>query len=199
MKEGKIVLYSILLAIILFFGVWFFTPTPKFPNIPMPQNATKTLGIVDVFGLKLGQSTVEDAMRVFGSEAKVSLFKEKNKDNEVEVYFENTKIGGLSIRVIIGIQVDDAKLNILNENIDSHDIMPSGLEKVVFNTFANNTLLDETITHLSFIPRANLDDETIIKVFGTPSKKTKNAWYYPQKGLKIVKDEKLNIFEYTND
>jgi hypothetical protein len=53
MKEGKIVLYSILLAIILFFGVWFFTPTPKFPNIPMPQNATKTLGIVNVFGLEI--------------------------------------------------------------------------------------------------------------------------------------------------
>jgi NADPH-dependent 7-cyano-7-deazaguanine reductase QueF len=38
---------------------------------------------------------------------KYRFLKKKIKHNEVEVYFENTKIGGLSIRVIIGIQVDD--------------------------------------------------------------------------------------------
>jgi hypothetical protein len=76
--------------------------------------------------------------------------------------------------------------------------MPSGNEKVEFSNFANNALLDEKIKHLSFIPRATLDDEVIIKLFGKPSKKTKNIWFYDNKGLKIIKNGELNIFEYKN-
>jgi hypothetical protein len=199
MKESKIVLYSIIAALALFLVVWLAIPTPKHTvDIPMPQHATNRDGVTTVFGLTIGTSTLEDAMRIFGTEVKVSLFKEKNKANEVEAYFESTKVGGLSIRMMVGLNVSDDILEILNQNVEDYEILPSGREQVEFNNFANHHLLDTTIKHISFVPRVVIDDATIVQLFGEPQLKNDAGWHYPQKGLNIVKSEELNIFEYQN-
>ena len=198
MKESKMILYSLFLAIFLFLAFLFLMPSPKIPNIPTPWEATNINNQVNIFGLDLEKSTLKNAMQIFGSEAKVSLFKEKNKNNAVEVYFSSTKIGGLSVKIILTLITDEKDLQLLNANIKAHEVMPSGNEKVIFNDFANNKLLNNKIKNLSFIPRVSLSKADIIARFGEPKIKQIDAWIYPNYGLKIVRDDKLNIFEYKN-
>ena len=99
-KESKIILLVFIVSGIVFWSMYFLMPRPYIPNIPMPWNATKTNNVVQVFGLKMGDSTLKNAMQIFGTEAEVALFKGKNKDNTIEVYFKSTKIGGLGISII---------------------------------------------------------------------------------------------------
>lgn len=197
------ILGIVVAGILAFLAVYFMLPQPKSPNIPMPWQAHKQHNVTQIFGLTLGESTLKNAMQIFGREAEVSLFKDKDKGNnntnkEVEVYFSSTKIGGMSIKVILSLEVTQDILITLNKNIKNHEIMPSGNEKVEFNDFAKNQLLNQKIKHLSFIPRTTLDDKDIIARFGEPNTQTKDAWYYPDQGLKIVRDGELNIFEYSN-
>ena len=84
----------------------------------------------------------------------------------------------------------------LNQNIENHEVLPSGNEKVEFNYFALNQLIDKKIKNLSFIPRAALSEEVILQRFGEPQIKTEKNWIYPNQGLNIVRDGKLSIFEY---
>lgn len=195
-KESKIILLVFVVSGIAFWSMYFLIPKPHIPNIPMPWEATKTNNIVQVFGLKMGHSTLKNAMQIFGTEAEVALFKGKNKDNTIEVYFKGTKIGGLSISAILALELDERDLIMLNQNIENHEVLPSGNEKVEFNYFALNQLIDKKIKNLSFIPRASLSEKVILQRFGEPQIKTKTNWIYPNQGLNIVRDGELSIFEY---
>jgi len=195
-KESKIIFLVFIISGVVFWSMYFLAPKPNIPNIPMPWNATKISNTTQVFGLKIGENTLKNAMQIFGSEAEVALFKNKNKENTVEVYFNNTKIGGLSVRIILALILTNDDLKMLNQNIDSHEVLPSGSEKVEFRTFALNKLLDKKIKHLSFIPRVSLEEKVILARFGEPEIREKNKWIYPKQGLQVVRDGDLSIFEY---
>ena len=199
MKELKIIGISLLTLVIVFL-LFSITTLQKnnTPDIPMPWESVTINNKVKIFNLTLGESTLKNAMQIFGSEANVSLFKEKDKNSSLEVYFKNTKIGGFSAKIILTLITNNKTLGLLNQNIKDYKSLPSGNEKVDFSNFANNMLLNNKIKNLSFIPRLTLTDDDIINRFGSPAIKQDNLWSYPEKGLDIVKNGELTIFEYSN-
>lgn len=200
MKELKMIFVIIIFAITLFGIIMLSTNNIKTPKIDMPWQSYATNGITKVFGLTLGKSTLKDAMMLFGKELEISVFKDKkNNTKSLEVYFDGTKLGGISAKIILTLNAKQSHYELLNANIKNYKTMPSGNEKIEFQNYIYPKLINLTIKDISFIPSINLSEKEIINTFGAPHSKQNNIWIYPKKGLKILIDEKLKILEYTND
>jgi hypothetical protein len=201
MKEYKIILITLLLTLIISIisFVAFIGNDKQNLGVPMPWQSYVQNNQVNVLNITLGTSQVKNLMQILGTEAEVSLFKDKKLGTRhLEVFFDSAKIGGLNTRIIASLEFNEEVLLFLDENVKDHEVMPSGNEKVEFNTFASNKLIDLIITDLTIAPKTNLSEDVIIMRFGEPIIKQDNYWLYPKKGLKILMDEGLKILEYSN-
>lgn len=206
MKERHIVGYTLLAAFIAFAIMFLLTRDIQTPeNQAMPwQSYINDQDQTVVFDLTMGQSKLLDAARLFGTEIEASLFENENVDPELEVYFSNTKVGGISARIILNLVLNKQNIDILRDNIDVSMMMPSGVKKTTFKSKAESLMSRFTIKSLTFIPRADLPENVVIDLFGKPdrvdlSDQGISYWYYPKKGLKIIMDdEQKDILEFYN-
>ena len=206
MKERKIVLIALLAVLIVFSVLYFSTRNMEMPkNQAMPwQSFVNEQGNTSVFNLTIGQSDLTDAMRLFGSEVEASLFENEGKEPELEVFFSSTKVGGLSAKVILNLQLDSERIDILGNNIKESMVMPSGTQKTTFNLAAESAMFALKIKSLTFIPSADLSEDTVLDLFGKAGKvelvdEDLSYWYYPVKGLRIIlSKEHGEILEFYN-
>ncbi|SFV64003.1 hypothetical protein MNB_SUP05-5-964 [hydrothermal vent metagenome] len=159
------------------------------------NNKTVALGLI------IGESKLSDAMKLYGKEAESALFR-SNNIYDLEIYFDNTKIGGLSGKLVIGLNINN-KLKFLLNNIKEIKKLPNNKEKIILNKIAQSKLFDLKIKYISFIPNTQLDEKNILGRFGqTDSIKINNDikyFKYPNKGLKIIFDKRnKEILEYAN-
>ncbi len=199
--EFKNISFVLAFSLLVFAVLFFSTKNIKTPNVQMPwQSYKNTQQQTVVFGLTLNKSHLEEALRLFGGEAKMALFTNKNK-NDLEVFFKNTKIGGFAGSIVIVLYIGK-NLAFIKNNIKQSNKLPSlkGI-KMVVNDYAKNKLLNLKIKHLSFIPKIKLDKKIIRQRFGLPEKVQKEnkieSWFYPKKGLKIILiPQQKTILEY---
>jgi hypothetical protein len=206
MKERHIIGYTLLGAVLVFLAIFLFTRDISIPkNQAMPwQSYVNDRQQTVVFNLTMGESRLIDAARHFGTEIKASLFESENSKPELEVYFPSTKIGGISAKIILNLLVNDATMMALKSNIEEVMIMPSGVKTTTFTAKGERLISNLKIKSLSFVPRANLEEQVISNLFGKPASvdlvSDKLAyWHYPQKGLRIiVSTEQKEILEFYN-
>ena len=206
MKESRIILF-ILLASLTVYGVFYLVTRdlemPKNQSMPWQSYVNDEHHTV-VFDLVIGQSTLSDAMRLFGSEVEASLFENDDKNPTLEAYFSSTKVGGLSAKVILNLAIDAQRLDYLNHHIDETDQLPTGNRKTTYKPSVETEMLDLVITSLTFIPSADLEKTTIKRLFGQPEHiqihdETIEYWYYSTKGLRIIVDQDgKEILEFYN-
>ncbi|MCI0507576.1 MAG: hypothetical protein L0Z73_15900, partial [Gammaproteobacteria bacterium] len=74
-------------------------------------------GSTQVFGLILGESTLQQAEQVFQAETELSLFEpaDENSQRIIEAYFDKVNLGGLSARVVIVMDVTPEQLRAMYE------------------------------------------------------------------------------------
>ncbi len=206
MKESKIISIVLLAAVAIFMLFYLLTRDMQIPqNQSMPwQSFINNQGDTVVFNLTMGSSNLTDAMHLFGSEVKASLFESEDKEPELEAFFSSTKVGGISANIILNLMLDQKHIERLNNNIKESMVMPSGVRKTTFNLIAEASMFDLKIKSLTFIPKADLSKKVIINLFGEPSRvelsvQSVSYWYYPTKGLRIiVDDENKEILEFYN-
>ncbi|QKQ24219.1 hypothetical protein HUE58_03535 [Candidatus Ruthia endofausta] len=207
MKESKIISIVLLAAVVIFILFYLLTRDIQMPqNQSMPwQSFINNQGNTVVFNLTMGSSNLTDAIHLFGSEVDASFFESKGKIPELEAFFSSTKVGGISADVILNLILDQKSIKRLNNNIKESMIMPSGVRKTTFNLTAEASMFGIKIKSLTFIPKADLLKETIINLFGEPSRvklasQGVSYWYYPTKGLRIIiDDENKEILEFYNE
>ncbi len=198
MSEKKIISIIIIIAVI-FTALLFIIGKPKTPNISMPWDSYIENNKTKVFGLTITESTLADVMRVFGNNAELSLFKDKDGDKSLEAYFYNTTIGGIKANVIITLAMNNTIYQMLKNNIKKTEVTPiTANQKITFNDYINNKLLTTKINSISFIPRATINDKIILQRFGVPDKKHDNYLLYKAKGLRIINDDNVQILEFYN-
>jgi hypothetical protein len=206
MKESRLILI-ILLTTSLIYSVFFLsTHDVEIPeNQAMPwQSYLDDQGKTVVFNLTMDESTLTESMRLFGTEVEASLFENKDQKKTLEVYFSNTKIGGISAKIILNLELNDQQFNHLSDNIKETEVMPSGNKKTIFNQVGESSMFGLTISVLTFIPSADLSPDTLLSLFKKPArvdqvKSGVEYWYYPSKGLRIiVDDEHKEILEFYN-
>ncbi|WP_455366617.1 hypothetical protein, partial [Kaarinaea lacus] len=74
--------------------------SPPVQTFPWQIESTAD-GSIRVFGLVLGQSTLQEAEQQLRSTAKITLFDTPDKTQVVEAYFDKLALGGLSAQMVI--------------------------------------------------------------------------------------------------
>jgi len=204
MKEGKLVLIILSIAVLIFTAFYLVTRDITLPdNQAMPwQSYVNDQGETVVFDLTIGKSTLADAMRLFGTEVEASLFEEDNNKRDLEVFFSSTKVGGISAKVILNLDLNNQQFAFLNNNIKKTEVLSIDAKKISFNQAGESSMFALTIIALTFIPRADLSADTLIGLFKKPARVDLvepgiEYWYYPSKGLRIIVDtENKEILEF---
>jgi hypothetical protein len=206
MKESRLVLIILLITFVIYSVFYLITRDVEIPdNQAMPwQSYVNVQGKTVVFDLTMDESTLAESMRLFGTEVEASLFEDKDQKKTLEIFFSNTKVGGISAKVIINLALNDQQFNYLSDNIKETEVMPSGNKKTIFNQAGESSMFGLTISALTFIPSADLSADTLLGLFKKPARVELvepgvEYWYYPSKGLRIIVDAKRKeILEFYN-
>ena len=128
MKESRLVLIILLITFVIYSVFYLITRDVEIPdNQAMPwQSYVNDQGKTVVFDLTMDESSLAESMRLFGTEVEASLFEDKDQKQTLEIFFSNTKIGGISARVILNLALNNQQFDGLSNNIKETEVMPTG-------------------------------------------------------------------------
>lgn len=177
-------------------------PTQTFPwQISQTED-----GRTQVFGLTLGQSTLQQAEQVFQSDSELSLFEPAPGKGQrvVEAYFDKVNLGGLSAKVVMVIALTPEQLQAMFERGTRISTLGNGSRKVTLHAEDVTRVRETPIYTITYLPRIRLDTVLLEKRFGKPARivvekdANTNHWLYPQLGLDIAVDENNNaVLQYV--
>lgn len=147
-----------------------------------------------VFGITLGESSLNDASAFFAREYKLGLFETTNQPLSLEAYFNEVTMGGISGKFILTLEANQEELSELLQNAIKRKVLESGAKRYSLNRQTTTALAQKRITSLSYIPYINLDEEIIKKRFGEPAERIivdekRQHLLYPELGLDLLLDE----------
>lgn len=160
------------------------------------QIETTADGSIRVFGLTLGKSTLQEANELYHHGAEVSLFVSPEGQYKVEAYFDKVVLGGFSAQIILVIALSQDQLADMFQRGIRVSSLGGGRKKATLAPQDLQTVYNSSVTTLTYLTRARLDDELLIKRFGEPAKRIEEPethtvhWLYPKKGLDIALSEK---------
>lgn len=172
-------------------------------NLPWQITPTAA-GLIKVFGLTIGESTLKQVETKFQEPAKVSLFERgDDKHRVVEAYFDRILLSGIRAQVVVVIDVSKPQLEDIYQHGTRIAKMGDGGRKVTLNADDIERIYKMPIRSMTYIPKAKLDGELLTKRFGEPQQKIAESeagithWLYPEKGLDILlNDNGKVVFQY---
>ncbi len=199
MKQGRIFL-SVLGASLLLLAIAIYFPSRQKEISVQPQSLpwqieTTADGSIRVFGLLLGQSTVEDAIQRFNENAEVSMFVSTDNKRVVEVYFNNTRLADLRAKIVLSVAINEKKLEAIYNHGTRISTLGDGSRKVTLHPDDLLQVKQSPIAGITYLPKTKLDTDLLLARFGEPARRireTKNEtlhWLYPSRGLDIAQDK----------
>jgi hypothetical protein len=146
-----------------------------------------------VFGLTLGQTTLDEAASAFKheTEVEISLFKPTDSKMSVEAFFEEVNFNGLKAKIVMTISVPPEELQGMFQRGLRMSSSPSGKRiTLTFDDLARVRKLP--VASLTYLPNVRLEDALIAKRFGEPAMRVREPksgvthWLYPQHGLDVA-------------
>ncbi len=192
-----ITLVALALAILLPGGR---TPdeTPRLPWLISVDDA----GLPTVFGITLGRTPLQAVRDGFREQGEINLFVSPEDRYSVEVYFEKLYLGGIRGAMIATLDVDQATLEPMYQRGLRISKLESGARKVKLTKPDEEILATYPVAHITYIPKADLDQALIASRFGEPARKIPEKsgivhWLYPDKGLDIaLNPDGKEVFQY---
>lgn len=165
-------------------------------TFPWQIEVTPT-GNTRVFGLTLGESTLQQAELVFGAMSELSLFEPVPGQGQrvVEAYFDKVTLGGLSARVVVVMNFTEDQLQTMFERGVRISTLGDGSRKVMLHADDIRQVRDTAIYTITYLPRISLNKELLEKRFGKPDQlviekdTATQHWLYPKKGLDVALDK----------
>ena len=157
-----------------------------------------------VFGVTLGQSTLEDAHQKLGDDMELAVIVAPGTDTGgLEMYYGHYKAGVFSGKLIIAAGMTPETVSRLVKNAIKSDYMDSGARKFTLNPDDLPVALRAPVSSMTFIPVVNIDKTSAIKRFG-PADETVHVsehethLLYPDQGLEIIINTKgKDIIQYV--
>lgn len=201
----KIIIISGLVIIALFFMMEKKTGNNKIMLETYPwQVSILPDGRSRIFGIVLGETSLQDVDVILKSKPKMALFETK-ENLSLEAYYKNISLGGMIGSFILTLNVSEQELNTIKKETrrkkgDERNGIRYELDKPTANK--SKALI---VKNMIYIPTVQLDDKIIIERFGKPvykiKIKTKEAgWHYlyPEKGLDLIyKEEGKEVLQYV--
>lgn len=207
--DRKIVLSVIGAAILGFFAILLLMPTSTDDGIDrMPWQFTQDgTGRTHVFGLTLGQTTLNEVRAAFGEIGEITLFQNSAAAQmySVEAFFEQIYLKRLRADFVMTLDVEQATLSAMSERGLRISQLASGSKKIKLDPADAALLANRPIRSIAYLPKARLDSALIEQRFGAPSEQLTESksgivhWLYPQRGLDIARDPAgQTIIQYVN-
>lgn len=162
-------------------------------------------GSVRVFGLTLGESTLQEAEDLYHGGAKVSLFVSLDGQHKVEAYFDKVILGGFSAQLVMVMALSEEQQAAMFQRGARLSNLGDGRKKVTLTGEDLQTVFAAPIASLAYLTRARLDDELLLKRFGEPAQRIREAenntthWLYPEWGLDVaLNDGGRAVLQYVS-
>ena len=166
-----------------------------------------TPNALTIFGLTLGQSTINDAEQRFKEKAEVGLFRGASGNLSAEAFFEQINLAGLRSKVVLTLVVSDELQRSMHDRGLRMTATGGSGKKITLDPADLATLTQVPIGSLTLIPGIRVDEALLLKRFGAPTHVVKEAngevthRLYAQHALDIststVKSEK-QVLQYIS-
>ncbi len=149
-----------------------------------------------IFGITLGETTLDEAEQQMHGAAEITLFATPDGGHKVEAYFDKVVLGGFSAKIVMVMQLTQDETEAMFSRGVRISTMGSGTNKVTLASEDVRRVYATPIISLAYLTRTTLDDELLLKRFGEPSARVtelKNGtvhWLYPELGLDIALSSK---------
>ena len=202
----RYILFGVIVAtlLLLFGGLLLPGRPPEQPiNLPwqvdvFPDGSTRVLGIT------LGHTTLEEAQHIYREEAKITLFTDLEDGYDLEAYFHTLDISGLRAGMVATLDLDDAQLRAMFARGERIARTSGGEKKVTLGSEDIQMVLRRPIIAITYLPRAEIDEEIAAHRFGLPVLKVREKsnpvthWLYPEWGIDLVlNSEEKEIIQYV--
>lgn len=157
-----------------------------------------------IFGITLGQNTLDDTEKVFKEQAEISLFKTPEGKLLVEAFFDELNLNGLKAKFVLTIAVPEGELQGMYDRGLRMNSTPSG-KRITLTPEDLGKVRQTIVSSLTYLPSARLEDALFAKRFGTPAERIREKksgavhWLYPQHGLDItLGDGEKPLLQYVS-
>lgn len=197
-KKGLPVFWlSLIGSIVIFILLLLFTAPERDPISPeqLPWNAHyDQQGKLHAMGLVIGESTLEDAMTLYGKDVEVKIFSKKDEsDKSLEAFFPVMYIGSIKAGLALRLDASAEAIEAAYSNGKKTSLTTTGEREVELYTADAQAFFNTPILSATLVPRKNLTDRAIAMRFGEPDIKEKQSdgldhWFYKAKGLELIID-----------
>lgn len=195
MKILGYTLLSIVALVALVFFLWRPSGEPgarTVENLPW-QIETLPGGSSRVFGVTLGQSTIADVRKRFGHDIQIAVIAAPKETGALEAYYGDFVAGVLVGKLVLGTTLGAEALTGLKERAVKSEYMQSTTRRYHLRAEDLADVEKLPVTALTFIPIANIDEESVLQRFGTPKERLRTDeriehLLYPERGLDLALD-----------
>ena len=158
---------------------------------------------LEVFGIVLNQTTLQQAREQFGQLEGIALYQSEQGLYNLEAYFGKLAIGRFNARLIANLEASQDELEALTLHTVKRVKTEEGSMRWTLNADKQQEQGLRKIRTLSYIPDySDLGADFIRQHFGEPDSfsvvnDTTQLWVYPQRGVRILIDTQgKELFEY---
>ena len=173
----------------------------------LPWNAHyDSAGKLHALGLTVHQSTLSDAMKIYGKDVEVKMFSKTDESHKsLEAYFPVIYIGSIKAALTLKLEASKAELDHAFDNGKKITVTTSGEREVELYNSDITKFFNTPISSLTLIPRNNLTERAIDKRFGKPDRIEVQSdglphWFFGKLGLELILDaEGPEALQYTTN
>ncbi|NPA71316.1 MAG: hypothetical protein GXO35_00680 [Gammaproteobacteria bacterium] len=172
----------------------------------LPWNAHfEPSGKLTALGLTINQSTLADAMALYGKDVEVKLFSDLDERNKsIEAYFPVIYIGSIKSALALKLDLTDDELDAAYELGKKITVTTAGGREIELYHAEVAKLLNKKFTSVTLVPRNHLTERAIKMRFGEPDRKEVQSdglphWFFDKLGLEMIIDEEgPEALQYTD-
>ena len=195
MKNGKVwALAALGVALSVFFLAIMRPPggqsSPPGQDLPWQITVRPDGASLTVFGLTLGESTLQDGVNKLGRRYELGVFEDKAGRLGLEGYFRDTVLGGLNARLVLPAQLPESALAVLKAHAGEGEPAVNQGRRYPVIEADHDLALSAVITAITYLPVVKLDAGLVRQRFGEPAEKITVPdgahWLYPALGLDLL-------------
>ena len=206
--KKKIVLPIAAIALVLA-AIWLMrgnkVDETQLANLDLPWQVTPHAdGTSTVFGLRLGEATLADAIARFGEPEGIALFLREDDQRSLESYFGTVRFGPFEAKVVTTLVADDWLLDGLAIRAVGRDRTRSGDRKLLIADADKAPLASRPLKGITYVPAySGLEADFFRERIGEPAASRQEnehvvSWFYPGLGLSLLIDDKgKEVFEFV--
>lgn len=207
--DRNIVLPLLAAALFAFVGLWLLLSLQPQEHAserwyPWEVSRDAAGGQVQVFGLTLGVSSLDDLRRLLGADGKLSLFAQPDGAYSAEAYFNDVMLSNLRADWVVSLAVEQPALAAMYTRGLRISKLGSGSHKVRLDPRDADTLAAAPVRAITYLPWKRLPPQDLEGRFGAPAERLVEPggiehWLYPAQGIDLARDARGGVvIQYLN-